>query len=266
MNISEGRDPAVLAALAAAAGHDLLDLHSDPHHHRSVLTLVGEEAPRAVAARAVELIDLAEHQGAHPRFGAIDVVPFVALEGSRDAEAVVARDGFATWLAREHGVPCFLYGLPDGPERSLPEVRRRAFHDLTPDRGPTSPHPTAGATAVGARTVLVAYNVWLATPDLDLARRVATAVRGPHVRALAFAIGARVQVSMNLLDPASVGPADAYEAVDRLSGRVAAGAELVGLLPESVLAAVDAERWATLDLSADRTIEARLAIRAEALR
>lgn len=260
VNLSEGRDGDRLAALAEAAGGDLLDVHSDPHHHRSVLTLVGERAPRAVATTALRLLDLRQHEGVHPRLGVVDVVPFVALEGSSPGDAVAARDAFATWLATEHGVPCFLYGS----ERSLPDVRRHAFRDLAPDRGPAAPHPTAGATAVGARPVLVAYNVWLSTPDLALARRVAAAVRAPGLRSLGLAVGARAQVSMNLIDPERLGPADAYDLVARTvtaAGGAVAGAELVGLVPQAVLAAIDEARWSELDLSADRTIEARLTAR-----
>jgi len=120
-------------------------------------------------------------------------------------------------------------------------------------------HPTAGAMAVGARPVLVAWNLWLAEPDLARARRVAAGMRGPAVRALGLAVGARVQVSCNLVDPLVVGPAAVW---DRVEPEIAlAGAELVGLVPAAVLAAVPEARWAQLDLAADRTIEARLARR-----
>jgi len=252
VNVSEGRDGATLAALAAAAGDDLLDLHADADHHRSVLTLVGTDAPRRVAAEAVARIDLARHDGVHPRIGAVDVVPFVALTGSSPADAVAARDEFCRWAGTELDLPCFRYG----PERSLPEVRRRAFGDWPPDCGPGVPHPTAGGCAVGARPVLVAYNVWLATADVALARRVAAAVRGDGIRALGLPVGDRVQVSMNLLEPERVGPEAAW---DRVAAHAEpAGAELVGLLPEAVLAAVPRARWGELDLAADRTIEARL--------
>ena len=260
VNLSEGRDEAHLAALADAAGDDLLDAHTDADHHRTVLTMVGERAPRAVAAVAIERLDLRAHLGAHPRLGVVDVVPFVALEGSSAADALSARDAFAWWLAHTFAVPCFLYG----PERSLPELRRRAFGDLAPDIGPRAPHPRAGATAVGARPVLVAFNVWLAAPDLALARQVATEVRAPGLRALGLSVGERVQVSMNLVDPLRLGPADAYDrvtaAVEAAGGEVA-GAELVGLVPGAVLAAVDEHRWSELDLGPSRTIEARLARR-----
>lgn len=253
MNVSEGRSAEVLDAMAAAAGPDLLDVHADPDHHRAVLTLLGEDAPRAVARVAVDRIDLRGHAGAHPRIGAVDVVPFVPLGATPFAAAVAARDRFAAWAAADLAVPCFLYG----PERSLPEVRRSAFAGLLPDTGPSRPHPTAGAAAVGARTVLVAYNLWLAEPDLAAARRLARSLRGPAVRALGLAVGGDVQVSTNLVDPATVGPAEVF---DRVAAEVTvARAELVGLVPRSVLDAVPRRRWAALDLAEDRTIEARVA-------
>lgn len=260
VNISEGRDREAVAAIAGAAGDALLDVHSDPHHHRSVLTLLGEAAPRAVATAAVERLDLRSHEGVHPRLGVVDVVPFVALAGTDPAAAVAARDRFAAWLATVHGVPCFRYG----GERSLPEVRRRAFRDLRPTDGPPTPHPIAGASAVGARPPLVAYNLWLEAADVEVVTRIARAARGPHLRALGLQVGDRLQVSMNLVAPHRLGPADAHDHVARLAeaadARVA-GAELVGLVPEAVLAAVPEERWAALDLAPERTIEARVAAR-----
>lgn len=249
VNVSEGRDPVVIDALRGAAGECLLDVHTDRDHHRSVLTLAGddvEEAVRAVATEAVHLIDMRDHTGVHPRLGAVDVVPFVPL-------AVAERDRFAAWAADALHVPCFLYG----PERSLPEVRLRAFKNLRPDVGPRSPHPSAGAMCVGARPFLVAYNLWLPldTP-LDVARRIAVELRGPAVRALGLDVGGRAQVSMNLLDPAIVTPADVYDAV--AARTPVERAELVGLTPAAVLSAVAESRWAALDLDPARTIEARL--------
>ncbi|MCU1455105.1 MAG: Formiminotransferase domain protein [Acidimicrobiales bacterium] len=252
INVSEGRDRLVLAAIAESAGRGLLDVHSDRHHHRSVLTVVGEDAARAVARAAVDRIDLRHHDGVHPRIGAVDVVPFVALGTAGAHEAVAARDRFAAWAAAELGLPCFLYG----PERTLPSVRRDAFRTLAPDVGPARPHPSAGAVAVGARPLLVAYNVWLASADLEQARALAVALRGPAVRALGLPVGDRVQVSMNLIDPATVGPA---EVVDRIAAQVAIErTELVGLAPAALLDATPATRWRELDLDPDRTIEARL--------
>lgn len=252
VNVSEGRRPEVVTAVAGAAGDALLDVHTDADHHRSVITVVGEEPTRAVVAAAVDLIDLTHHAGAHPRLGAADVVPFVPLTGAGLDDALGARNRLMEWLGRERAVPCFAYG----PERTLPEVRKGAFAGLVPDAGPSRPHPSAGATAVGARPVLVAYNVWLTGSDLDRARRVARQLRGPAVRALGLAVGDRVQVSMNLVNPTEVGPEEAFDGV---AGRAeVAGAELVGLVPAAVLAAIPRRRWPELNLSEDRTIEARL--------
>jgi len=261
-NISEGRDARQLQELADAVGPDLLDLHADADHNRAVFTLAGDRAARALATKAIELLDLRIHQGAHPRLGVVDVVPFVPLHETTMDEAIAARDAFAGWLTTEHGVPCFLYG----PERSLPEVRRRAFRELAPDVGPTSPHPTAGAAAIGARSLLVAYNLWMATPDLIVARQVAAAVRGPAIRALGLQVGDATQVSMNLIEPLVVGPREARAVVLehlRAAGHSIDRAELVGLVPEAVLRATPEDEWNALDLAADRTIEARLTRRTE---
>ena len=260
INVSEGRDRALLTGLAEAGGRSLLDVHSDPHHHRAVLTLGGPEddvweAATAVARRAVAELDLGDHAGAHPRFGAVDVVPWVDLEepAAPTPRSLGLRDRFARWAAEALGIPCFVYG----PERSLPDVRRQAWRDLWPDTGPDRPHPTAGSCAVGARGVLVAYNLWLAGGGLPEARRVAAAIRRPGLRALGLLVGGRAQVSCNLTEPWRLGPGTAYDLVAILSP--VAGAELVGLVPEEVLHVVPERRWATLGLAADRTIEARLA-------
>jgi len=251
VNISEGRQAPVIAEIGAAAGDDLLDTHTDPHHNRTVLTLRGETAPQAVARAAVSLLDLRSHQGAHPRIGVVDVVPFVPLGTDLLEDAITARDGFAGWIAEELGVPAFLYG----PDRSLPDVRRGAFTSLVPDVGPGRPHPTAGAVAVGARPVLVAWNIYLRAPDLTLARKVAAAVRGPHLRALGLPVGDEVQVSMNLIGPEALGPAEAWDLV--AAHAAPDRAELVGLVPQAVLDRTPTQRWSQLDLSPDRTIESR---------
>lgn len=268
VNVSEGRDPTVIDELTVACGDDLLDVHTDTHHHRSVFTLVGTDAPRRLARAAVELIDLRNHDGVHPRLGVVDVVPFVTLTGDPQ-QAVAARDDFARWAGNELGVPCFSYG----DDRSLPEVRRGAFTVFPPDTGPSEPHPSAGATAVGARGVLVAYNLWVAPasgttppgpsgdPVLAAAKRTAAQLRSPEVRALGLAVGHRHQVSMNLVAPDIVTPAAAWDAAAMLLARhdlVIDAAELVGLVPAAVLEAIPMARWEQLDLSWDRTIEARL--------
>lgn len=252
VNVSEGRRAEILGQLTDAAGAELLDVHTDADHNRSVFTLVGEAAPRRLAAAAVERLDLGDHHGVHPRIGVVDVVPFVPLHGSTMADALAARDAFSTWAAGELGVPCFRYGS----ERTLPDIRRGAFRTLTPDDGPPEPHPSAGAIAVGARPVLVAYNVWLAEPDLGRAKQLAAAVRSPTVRALGLQVGDEVQVSMNLIAPEVTGPGavvDAIAAVARVER-----CELVGLVPRDVLEREDPARWDELDLHRDRTIEARL--------
>ncbi|MGH9054589.1 MAG: hypothetical protein ACRDYY_01775 [Acidimicrobiales bacterium] len=261
INISEGRDKAVLAGLTAAAGPVLLDVHSDPHHNRSVLTLAGlegdvEEAARSVAEAAVGSLDIASHRGAHPRIGVVDVVPWVNLVGLpvQDgplAPAVAARDRFAEWAGEVLRLPCFVYG----PERSLPEIRREAWLTLVPSTGPPAPDLRAGAAAVGARRVLVAYNLWLAEPDLGAARLLAASIRTAHVRSLGLRVGDQVQVSCNLIAPWTVGPEAVFDAV---ASRVAvARAELVGLVPRTVLEGAPRHRWAELGLVPSSTIEAR---------
>ncbi len=281
VNVSEGRDLAVVDRIATAGGACLLDVHSDPDHNRSVLTLAGTDtdlwdAVQAVVAEAVEHIDLTSHRGVHPRLGAADVVPFVPLlpagqptaaGGASLDVALGLRDRFARWAGTALALPCFLYG----PERSLPEVRAGAFRSLSPDTGPATPHPTAGASAVGARHALVAYNLWLA-PAVDdprhaddlvaAARRIAAQLRGPGVRALGLAVAGTAQVSCNLIDPVHVGPElvhDRVVAAAEADGLRVARAELVGLVTDAVLERVPARRWAELGLSAERTVEARLA-------
>ncbi len=250
VNISEGRSAATVADLAASAGDDLLDVHTDADHNRSVLTLVGDAAPRRLTRAAVATLDLRRHRGAHPRIGVVDVVPFVPLAEATLDDALAARDSFGRWAAEEPGLPGFAYG----PERTLPDVRRHAFASLRPTWGPPEPHPRAGAVAVGARLLLVAYNLWLApSADLATARAVAATLRSPQVRALGLAVGDAVQVSMNLIAPDVVGPAEVWDAV--AAQTTIARAELVGLVPESVLTATPERRWESLDLAPDRTVE-----------
>lgn len=257
VNISEGRRKDVVERLAKVCDDALLDLHSDPHHNRSVFTLVGEEAPRALTRAAVALVDLRAHDGVHPRIGVVDVVPFVPLGDTTLDEAIRARDAFGAWAWSTLTVPSFRYG----PERSLPDVRRHAFDVLAPDNGEPVPHPTAGAIAIGARPLLVAYNVWITGTDAVGARAIAAEVRGPGLRSLGLDVGGRFQISCNLTDPSVLGPAAAYDRIAAVAVRhraMATGAELVGLVPHEVLAAVPEAEWPALDLSRERTIEARL--------
>lgn len=255
VNISEGKDRVRLATLADQLGIDLLDMHLDGDHHRSVFTLVGTTQVRVLAERAISALDIGGHTGVHPRLGVVDVVPFVPLDGSTFDDALWARNEFAEFGGYELGVPCFLYG----PERTLPFIRAHAFNDLLPDFGPQRPHPTAGAMCVGVRTVLVAYNLWLRNVSIDVAKLLATSLRSESVRALGFQVGEFVQVSMNLIDPLRVGPAEVYDMV--ATHFKIERAELVGLIPARVLATISRSRWAELDVGNEQTIEWRIAQR-----
>jgi glutamate formiminotransferase len=273
-NVSEGRRPDIVVRTALAAGLPgvhLLDVHTDYDHNRSVLTLAGRAAALvqglvAAASMAAELINLPAHQGAHPRLGAIDVVPFVPTSTDPDAmaTAVAAAREAARRIAGEVGIPCFLYEEA-GSGRSLPDIRRGAFADLAPDFGGPR-HPTAGAAAVGARGVLVAYNIDLNTDDLSLARHIAASIRErdgglAHVRALGLALPSRgiVQVSTNLLRPAvtPIGAVfDAVAALAAVGGVGIRGSEIVGLTPTAALPASTAH---LLLYQSPRVLEAELA-------
>ncbi|MSO60170.1 MAG: hypothetical protein EXQ63_07580 [Ilumatobacteraceae bacterium] len=259
VNVSQGSDRTLVEALASRVSRDLLDLHSDPDHNRSVFTLVGELAPRVLARAAVSKINLPDHTGVHPRLGVVDVVPFVPLAESTMADALRARNEFAAWAVDTLHVPCFFYG----PERSLPYVRKHAFGSLMPDVGTSTPHPTAGAICVGARPILVAYNIWLAHTTLTQAHAIVALVRSDSVRALALQAGQFTQISMNLIDINVTGPADVYNFV--ASHATIERAELVGLATAQTLAPIARTDWSQLDLGVEKTIEWRIATRARKL-
>lgn len=274
-NVAEGRDRAVLDAFAAVCGPSLLDVHVDGDHHRSVLTLAGPgddaaaRAVRALALAVAEHLDLAGHEGVHPRLGALDVVPFVALDGSTGAAAVAHARDFASWVASTLAVPVFLYGDADPDHHTLPDARRDAFTRRAPDAGPPTPHPRLGAIAVGARPVLVAVNCELDTDDITLARSIAHAIRErdgglPGVRALGFMLASlgHAQVSMNLTALEQTGMQQACETVRDLARRADVDierVELVGLVPAAELARCDRGFLEWSAISPDQTIEARLA-------
>lgn len=252
---------AVVTAAASVTGVRLLDLHSDPDHNRSVLTLAGEpdgisDALFAATSTAMELIDLSVHRGEHPRIGAMDVIPLIPLSGTDLARCTEVAVELGGRIARELEIPVFLYGeAARCPEfRNLAYIRRGGLERLVermtkgvlrPDLGPPRPHPTAGAVAIGARGPLIAFNVNLATDDLEAARFIARKVRGssgglPNVKALGIRLGRRglVQVSMNLEDFRQTPVHAAYHAVlneARKMGVEVAGYELVGLVPQEAI-------------------------------
>ncbi len=264
VNLAEGRDVTRLDDLAHVAGPCLRDRHHDPDHHRSVFTLIDEPAPLleaviALATRAYRLLDLRPHVGVHPRIGVVDVVPFVALDPARADEACALRDALGRWLADAWLVPVHFYGpRPDGTSRTLPEVRRAVRAGLAPDLGPARAHASRGASAVGCRSILVAWNLWLADTPVELARSIATQLRRPGLRTLAFAIGRDAQVSCNVVDVDAIRLSEVYDQVDALAPRGVDHAELVGLAPRAMLDREDPARWAQLALREDATIEARL--------
>ncbi len=254
VNVSEGRDEVVLGHLSEACSGSLLDVHFDGFHNRSVFTLCGvgvEEDARRLSLAAAQLLDIRFHHGLHPRLGVVDVVPFVPLFGAAMEEAVAARDRYAAWFGRELNAPAFLYG----PEISLPEVRRTAFAGLSPTFGPERPHPRLGAVCVGARPLMVALN-FIVAGDLETAKSVSRRLRSSAVRTLTFDLGGRYQVSMNLIEPVTVGPVEIYEAASVLVE--IEEVELVGLVPAAALADRSALILARMGIDQTRTIEYRV--------
>jgi len=264
-----------LRRLAVAAGPALVDVHADADHHRSVFTLAEVEpegtieGARALAATVADDGSLVGHEGVHPRLGALDVVPFVAIGGGTEqAEAVDAARQFGQWWAAEFAVPVFFYDAADPMARSLPSVRADAFEQRHPDFGPPRPHPRLGATAVGARKPLIACNCVLLSDDVTVARRIAHEVRErdgglPGVRALGFALREPcwAQVSINLVDLDRIGLEATVERVRFLArrfGTEVAALELVGLLPRAEFERCSEAflAWAGIDRSA--TVEARV--------
>lgn len=266
INVSEGRDLDVIDELCDVSGSSLRDMHTDEFHNRSVYTLINDpvvlvDSVHALIATCYERLDLSTHQGVHPRFGVVDVVPFVALDATETDQAVMLRDDLARWLVDKFEVPVFLYGpLSDNTTRSLPEVRKNAFVSLMPDMGPATPSSGRGCVAVGARPILVAWNLWLDDVSLDDAQMIAKAIRQPAVRSLAFEVGEQVQVSCNIIDTDAIRPSQLYDQVTSLlnpPGRVNR-AELVGLVPTSLLEREEPLRWTQLGLARDTTIETRI--------
>jgi glutamate formiminotransferase len=282
-NFSEGRDQGVINAIGAAlsSGARLLDVHSDPDHHRSVFTLVGQDeqlvgAVLAGIACARDRIDLQRHEGVHPRIGAADVVPVVPLRPEDMPRAREAALDLARRIGDELGLPVFLYGelAPDrGPaffRRGGPEelARRLVARELEPDFGPGELHPSAGGVIVGARRPLIAFNVELRGGTVEDARAIAAVIRErdggfPGVRALGLDLpgSGRIQVSMNVEDWEA---AALHEIVARIESEAAsrgvemARAELVGLMPAGAAAAAAGAQLRIDGFDATRLLELRL--------
>ncbi|MGE0191026.1 MAG: glutamate formimidoyltransferase [Planctomycetota bacterium] len=289
-NISDGRRPHEIEAIAdafASAGATPLGVDADADHNRTVITLAGtaqQVIDGAVAGvrAARDRIDLNRHHGAHPRMGATDVVPFIPLAGSSMDDAVAAARTAAERIWNELRVPTYLYAKAAmRPERAdLAAVRRGQFEGIRdtiavdprrlPDFGEAAVHPTAGITAVGARFFLVAYNVNLASRDLELARRIAKSIREkdgglPAVKAMGFDLPEQrlVQVSMNLVDYRTTSPTDVFDVIAakaKEAGVEVAGSEVVGLIPAEAAPEGFRERVQAHDFDADeQVIERRLA-------
>jgi glutamate formiminotransferase / 5-formyltetrahydrofolate cyclo-ligase len=271
-NFSEGRNrdviDKIISSIKSVPGVKLLDVESDTDHNRSVVTFVGDmesvkEAAFRGAKTAEDLIDLNKHRGQHPRMGALDVLPFVPISGVSMEDCVAAANQVGERIARELGIPVFLYeAAAKRPERkNLENVRRGEFEGLreaigrddtrTPDYGPRSVHPTAGATAVGARMPLIAFNVNLKSTDVTVAKDIARKIRAssggmPHVKALGLSLADRgmVQVSMNLTDYTVTSVSKVFEAIQteaRGLGVEIAEGELIGLIPLDAVCEVAAK-------------------------
>ena len=265
-NFSEGRRKevvdAIAQAIASVPGVRALDRQMDADHNRSVITFVGDRTAVAQAAfrgaqKAVELIDMSMHHGEHPRVGALDVLPFVPIAGVTMDDCVALARSVGKRIADELQVPVYLYQAAATrlDRRALPDVRRGEYEglkteietnpDRTPDFGPRRLHPTAGACIVGARPVLIAWNVNLRTADIRVAKRIAKAIREsdgglPAVRAKGFELADRglVQVSMNMVDYRKTSLVQAYEAIRSLAAKEGveiAESEIVGLVPLDAL-------------------------------
>ncbi|MFN2526242.1 MAG: glutamate formimidoyltransferase [Actinomycetota bacterium] len=282
-NVSEGRDHQLIDRLGEVlrgGGARVLDIHADAAHHRSVFTVTGsgEDLGRAVLALAgacKEQLDLREHSGMHPRLGALDVCPFVPHDMPID-EAVHLAHRVGEAIADNLDLPIYFYGAAaKRPEtRELPDLRRggldvlteRALGDLRPDEGPRSIDPRYGVVCVGARDVLVAFNVWIDAPA-ERADEIASRVRAqggglPGLRALGIAVDdSRSQVSMNLTDPDQAGIDHAFEAVATAANELAipiTATEIIGLVPEKFLPKANAKA-ARLLIEPGRSLESALA-------
>src|SRR5947208_3099658 len=280
-NFSAGRDPATIdalrAAMTAVPGVQLLDVQTDASHNRSVFTFVAPPAAAVDAAFAAmrvatERLDLTKHSGEHPRMGATDVVPFVPVTGITMDQCVALARALGERVGKELEVPVFLYArAATRPDRVLlPDVRKGEFEGmrgrmLDPDFGPKRVHLTAGATAIGARPFLVAFNVYLDTQEIAVAKEIAKQIRTssgglPGVQASGFIVDGLAQVSMNLLDIDITSPAVVFNAIKARAEKQGVGvqySEIVGLIPERALIGA-AESLLRVSNAGDHVLETKL--------
>jgi len=287
-NISEGRRAEVVNTIVDAVrrvpGARLLDYSSDASHNRSVITLAGDAAPLKAAVlalfdAAVGAIDLRTHEGEHPRLGAVDVVPFVPIDGVTMAECVALAKDTAREVAERFAVPVYLYeeASSNPLRKNLEDIRRGEFEGLAakissdgwaPDFGPSTPHPSAGASVIGARMPLIAYNINLNTDRLDVAKKIAAAVRFSSggfrfVKAMGVLLGDRkiVQVSMNLTNFEKTPILRVFDAVKREAERYGVSvleSEIVGLVPSAALVDVAASTLQLTQFTREQILETRL--------
>jgi glutamate formiminotransferase len=287
-NFSEGRDrtkiDSITSALTAVDGVKLLDVCIDADHNRTVLTFIGtpdtiEKGAESACTRAVDLIDMRQHKGVHPRIGAVDVVPFVPLKGAVMKDAVDAAHRFGHTFGKKNNIPIYFYGEAalDPLRRELPDLRKGGYEGLKarlddprwiPDAGTAYFNPQGGATVVGAREPLIAFNINLATDDLQVAKNIAHSIRqssgGLHyVRAIGVPLKSRnvVQVSMNLTNYKVTPLRAVFDAVkEKVThyGIQIVESELVGLIPEQALEGVSAEYLQLSNFCAECIIEAHL--------
>ena len=287
-NFSEGRRKEVIDAIVSELKNynvKVLNIHSDADHNRTDVTFIGEpeevkKAALAMSIKAVALIDMNKHKGEHPRMGAMDVVPFIPVANVTMDECVKLAHEFAKEFSEKTGVPCFMYEEAATREdrKNLADVRRGEYKglkeeigknpDKTPDYGPNKMHPTAGATAVGAREFLIAFNVNLATDDIQIAKNIAKAVRHSsggyrYVKAMGFEIKEKgiVQVSMNMTNYRKTPLFRVFETIKREAERYGTrvlSAEIVGMIPLEAISDIASFYLQLDEFKVEQIIEKRL--------
>ncbi len=287
-NISEGRRPEIVSGLAfnlrRIQGLRILDFSADSAHHRSVITMVGERTPLHSAIillfeNALANIDLRSHRGEHPRIGAIDVVPFIPIKNSTMADCIELAKATAAEVAKKFNIPVYLYeeATTNPTHKNLENIRRGGFEGLAmkiresewkPDFGPSSPHPSVGATIIGARRPLIAYNINLNTNRLEIAKNIAATIRHSngglsYLKAIGVSLAERgiVQVSMNLTNYEETSLPLVFKTVQREAAHYKIAvleSEIVGLIPEAALVSSEPHLLGLKNFSKTQLLETHL--------